>query len=649
MNIKELRVHIAGSAKPDTDHDLLRYAHDLVAELVRTLIVEGAMFVTSIGKEPLSIENDYNSPSIIFDWTILSTIQDCLQQGLVSTSDFPERLVYMVGKSKTEQQIPEHRRDLWESFLDDNVIEIDYLKPGRASGRACRELQASRGDILIVISGGEGAEELAEDLYIENDKPVIPLDLEIGSSCNDGNDGASRLAKEMLAEPHRFVRISDGSSSGSLVNRLTTLQGKRPVKEVVKSILKLIKALEPNPVSKQPKPSIDNNRKMTIRPQGQNVLCAVILTAIPVEYMAVRAHLADLQKETHHKGTTTYERGKFAANGKVWEVGIVEMGAGNSNAALEAERAINYFNPHVILLVGVAGGMKDKDVVLGDVVAATKVYGYESGKAEIEFKPRPNVGECAYKLIKLARLESVEEDWMQRLPSPVPNPKPRVFVAPIAAGEQVVADTKSSTYKLLKSNYGDAIAVEMEGRGFLQAAHANHEVLPLIVRGISDLIDGKSEADAAGSQEIAARHASAFAFQVLAEFNVENINNITTTKKDSEHTWNREAIDEVNSHFKQPESYNSSSPEENTPDIIEKLKKFTPEKVVSLLTTYQEVTNFINDIWNEAERRAKKSQFVEAVFLFEFAIATCNIIDNPVLELAITKNLEFIKAKLQPS
>lgn len=124
---------------------------------------------------------------------------------------------------------------------------------------------------------------------------------------------------------------------------------------------------------------------------------------------------------------------------------------------------------------------------------------------------------------------------------------------------------------------------------------------------------------------------------------------ITTTKKDSEHTWNREAIDEVNSHFKQPESYNSSSPEENTPDIIEKLKKFTPEKVVSLLTTYQEVTNFINDIWNEAERRAKKSQFVEAVFLFEFAIATCNIIDNPVLELAITKNLEFIKAKLQPS
>lgn len=295
--------------------------------------------------------------------------------------------------------------------------------------------------------------------------------------------------------------------------------------------------------------------------------------------------------------------------------------------------------------------MKDKDVVLGDVVAATKVYGYESGKAEIEFKPRPNVGECAYKLIKLARLESVEEDWMQRLPSPVPNPKPRVFVAPIAAGEQVVADTKSSTYKLLKSNYGDAIAVEMEGRGFLQAAHANHEVLPLIVRGISDLIDGKSEADAAGSQEIAARNASAFAFQVLANFNVDNISGRITAKKEAEHTWSQEAINEVNSlYLRQPESYNnSSSPEENTPDIIDKLKKLTPEKVVSLFTTYQEVTTLILDLWNEAQRRAKKGLLVEAVFLLEFSINTCNVIDDIILELAITKDLEFIKAKLHPS
>ncbi|WP_026098990.1 phosphorylase family protein [Kamptonema formosum] len=244
---------------------------------------------------------------------------------------------------------------------------------------------------------------------------------------------------------------------------------------------------------------------------------AVILTALPVEYLAVRTHLRDLQEEMHPQGTI-YERGKFFANGESWEVGIVEVGAGNAGAGVEAERAIAYFNPSVILFVGVAGGIKD--VALGDVVAATKVYGYESGKAKQKFQPRPDLGLSTYNLIQRARAESKKSDWRQRLASPSSS-TPRVFVAPIAAGEKVIASTKSSVFKFLQLNYGDAVAVEMEGRGLLQAAYANPQVSALVIRGISDLIDGKSAADAGGSQEIAARNASAFAFEILKKLPME--------------------------------------------------------------------------------------------------------------------------------
>jgi nucleoside phosphorylase len=641
MILNGLRVHIAGSADKNIDQNILRYTHGLITELVKRLIVEKAMFVTGIGKEPLSIEGDYNSPSIIFDWNILSTIYECWQQELICTSDFPERLIYTVGKTKTEEQIPDHRRDLWEFLQNGNFIEIAYLKPGRASGGAYRELQVSRGDILIAIGGGEGLEELA-DRYIDNGKQVIPLDLQIGSSCNDGTGGAYRLAIEMLSNPERFVHISDTGTVGSLVASLTTRKGKKPVKEVVQAIVKLILSLEPNHNPHRLQSFSHNGRKMDSipqgnKPQGNNLPCAAIITAIPVEYMAVRAHLTNLQEITHPQGTI-YEQGRFVTENQAWEVVIVEIGTGNSAAAMEGERAISHFKPHVILFVGVAGGIKD--VALGDVVAATKVYSYESGKAKLAFEPRPDVGQCAYKLIQRARAESRKLDWQQRLVKSTSIPKPRVFVAPIAAGEKIVADTKSTTYEFLRSNYGDAVAVEMEGGGLLQAAHANSQVSLLIIRGISDLIDGKSNADASGFQEIAARNASAFAFEILAKFCIDSSSETSTDKNaQREPTWNQEVIYNINSHAK---NYYL----DNTPDVIQQLKKFDPQKIASSFNTSQEVHEFIFALSREANKMAHNQKFVEAVFILEFGIATCNIVDNIILQLSLEKELSFIKAKL---
>lgn len=237
---------------------------------------------------------------------------------------------------------------------------------------------------------------------------------------------------------------------------------------------------------------------------------AAVLTALPVEYKAVRRHLAELKEILHPKGTV-YEIGMFGD----WQVLITETGQGNPNAAVETERAIASFSPDVLLFVGVAGGIKD--VALGDVVVATKVYGYEFGKDDKTFLSRPAFGQVSYSLEQRATAESKKTGWTERVFDKEENFKADVYVKPIAAGEKVVSSTRSDTFKFLRSNCSDAIAVEMEGLGCLAASRANEEVKAIIVRGVSDLIDGKEQSDQQGSQEIAASHAAAFAFEILSK------------------------------------------------------------------------------------------------------------------------------------
>lgn len=246
---------------------------------------------------------------------------------------------------------------------------------------------------------------------------------------------------------------------------------------------------------------------------------AVILTAIPLEFSAVCKHLVDTEELEHDKGDV-YEVGTFQGDRNVWEVLVAEVGAGNTKSALETERAIEFFKPQVVMFVGIAGGVKD--VTFGDVVVATKAYGYEVGKVtKGGFLTRPDLGKSTYGILQRAKAVARKEEWKGRIENNSDaTKKPNAIVKPIAAGEKVVATTRAGVYDLIKNNYNDTVAVEMEGKGFYDAIESNEGVHGLIVRGISDLLDNKSETDQEGYQDIAAENASAFAFEVLSKLRI---------------------------------------------------------------------------------------------------------------------------------
>jgi nucleoside phosphorylase len=246
---------------------------------------------------------------------------------------------------------------------------------------------------------------------------------------------------------------------------------------------------------------------------------AVIITALPIERTAVLEHLRDAGEEPPLRGSV-YRKGIFDDRSDPWEVVVAEIGAGNENAAAEAERVIAHYAPQVALFVGVAGAVKD--LVHGDVIASTKVYNYEAGKdRKNHFETRPEIALPAYSLLARARHEAGESGWRDRIRPTDKAPElaapPGARVGPIAAGSKVLASNRTETYKFIRDHYGDAVAVEMEGHGFLLGVRMNHPTQGIVVRSISDRIGDKNPNRDRDWQPIAARHAAAFAFQILAK------------------------------------------------------------------------------------------------------------------------------------
>jgi nucleoside phosphorylase len=261
---------------------------------------------------------------------------------------------------------------------------------------------------------------------------------------------------------------------------------------------------------------------MTPHPESGIPCQALVVTALPVEFHAVRAHLSEPREFVLSLGLVA-EAGMFGDGASLWKVAVIQVGMGNERAAVETERAISELDPQVVVFVGVAGGIKD--VALGDVVVASKVYAYEYGKDAESFRPRAEALEPSYRILNRATAVARYNAWQRRIrltPDDAVSVQPTALVKPMAAGSRVVGNTRSASAALLREHFSDAVAVEMEGHGFLRSLQAHPGRQALVIRGVSDLIDGKETSDAQGWQTVASATAAAFAFEVLAQLLTSN-------------------------------------------------------------------------------------------------------------------------------
>ncbi|MFM9950360.1 MAG: SUMF1/EgtB/PvdO family nonheme iron enzyme [Saprospiraceae bacterium] len=246
----------------------------------------------------------------------------------------------------------------------------------------------------------------------------------------------------------------------------------------------------------------------------------IILTPIPPEHDAILAYLSS-RTERIVEGSR-YISGFY--QGKYGGINIVTQltGPGNTTIALATANAIRRFQPKVVILAGVAGGIKD--VEIGDVVVGTKFYGYEYG-GEQERQPRFTIralnGSYSRDLLITAQFVAESGLWQKRAANTSLNAK--VALGPIASGDRVIATKDEAIATLLRQSFNDITAVEMESSGFGQAMQLNPEIRFINIRGISDLLVGKAQADAGYSQERAVKNMAAFTFEFIYQLNPENL------------------------------------------------------------------------------------------------------------------------------
>ena len=222
-----------------------------------------------------------------------------------------------------------------------------------------------------------------------------------------------------------------------------------------------------------------------------------VLTVIEEEFAEVSHMLGTVQ---NIPGTGYYVRQLNPSN--VYDMVVAQLdGRGNIKSNNAATALIEAFHPPYILMVGIAGGVKDRDgTSIGDIIVPNFIDYYEmrklvDGKSLRRCEPYDHPGSSLRQnfALPVARRKA----WINRIdqkrrPDQDGN-HPSIRTGPLISGEKVLGDDEAEIQQTILSEFDNALAVDMESFGLGSAVYAarstrHYNPQYLVVRGVSDLI-----------------------------------------------------------------------------------------------------------------------------------------------------------------
>jgi nucleoside phosphorylase len=222
----------------------------------------------------------------------------------------------------------------------------------------------------------------------------------------------------------------------------------------------------------------------------------VIITALEEEFDAVCALLTVERLPPSPEDTRTYFSSSLDVDfpgGLKGTYSLILMclhSMGRVEAANATNDVIRRFSPQYVLLVGIAGGIEENEVSLGDILIANQVVDFENQKVLPDStKFRFTSHNVDPRLLNSAGHYKVHECLaLMKLERPAGHANPKRHLGPIATGDKVVA--QQDFLRDFLECYPKAIAVEMESGGVASAAFKSSSKPGFfMIRATSDLAD----------------------------------------------------------------------------------------------------------------------------------------------------------------